>query len=69
MYALVLQLNVVWLFFGAWHAQAEKCYVQHKLADAARFVHDALIVKQGVLIIAGSAKRMPADVLAALQTV
>ena len=51
------------------HAQAAKVYVQHRLGESARAVHDALMKQNGVAIIAGSAKQMPTDVTNALKLV
>ncbi len=44
-------------------------YVQTKLLEQAREVYTAVFVQGGSVAIAGSAKRMPADVVGALQQV
>jgi hypothetical protein len=49
--------------------QALKVYVQTRLLENAREVHNALFVRRGRIIIAVSAKRMPADVMEALRQV
>ena len=49
--------------------QTAKLYVQTKIAANAAAVYDAVFTRGGSVVIAGSAKRMPADVTAALQQV
>ena len=49
--------------------QTAKVYVQTRLAENAVSVYEHLFLQGGWLVVAGSAKRMPADVVAAVQTV
>jgi sulfite reductase (NADPH) flavoprotein alpha-component len=49
--------------------QRDKVYVQHRILEHATELYDAIITRSATIVIAGSAKQMPTQVVEAIQLV